>query len=210
MISAITGKLTSIAERTAHLQCGPLEYELLVPASDVQSLSSRTGVEVTFHTILYLEGDPGRGGLEPRLIGFSTARDKAFFEKFTTVKGIGTRTALRALSVPASQIASAIEQKNARFLVQLEGIGKRTAELIIAELSGKLTAFALADTTAGVPASTVSSPFTATELDALNALVGLGERRADAERLLDQVRQRHGQLPSTDALLREMFRMRAS
>lgn len=181
---------------------------MLVPASDLPILQQKLGTEVTFHTIVYLEGDAARGNLEPRLIGFSTAEDKAFFEKFTTVKGIGTRTALRALSVPIGQIAAAIERRDARFLIGLEGIGKRTAELIVAELAGKVASFSTAETGEG-PARPAAKLDTA-ELDAINALVSLGERRADAERLLEHVKQRHPDLKTTDALLREMLRLRSA
>ena len=209
MISAITGRLISVVERTALLQVGAMQYELLVPAFDAQALGARVGTEVTFHTIFYLEGDPSRGGLEPRLIGFSSPRDKAFFEKFTTVKGIGTKTALRALSVPINQIASAIESRNARFLTQLDGIGKRTAELVIAELSGKVATFA-----AGSVVLAESSPssigFSSVYLDAINAMVSLGERRSDAERLAQSAMAEHPEMTAVDAVLREMLRMRAS
>src|SRR5439155_21583335 len=90
--------------------------------------------------VFYIQGDASGGSLEPRLIGFLRTQDKQFFEKFITVKGIGPKTALRALHVPAGEIAQAIEMKNSRFLSDLKGIGKRTAELMIAELSGKLGA----------------------------------------------------------------------
>ncbi len=208
MISAITGRLVSLTERNAVLAVGQLQYELLVPSFDQQSLSSRIGEDVTFHTILYLEGDAARGNLEPRLIGFSNARDKAFFEKFTTVKGIGTKTALRALSVPASQIAAAIESRDARALTALDGVGKRTAELIIAELSGKVGAFAVGSVATGA-SQQARSAFQQSELDAINALVSLGERRPEAERLLQLARQQSPSARSTDALLREMLRLRA-
>ena len=208
MICAITGRLRQVGERNVTLAVGALEYELLVPASDLQSLTAQIGAEVTFHTILYLEGDAARGNLEPRLIGFSSARDRAFFEKFTTVKGIGTKTALRALSVPASQIASAIESRNNRFLTQLEGIGKRTAELIIAELSGKVSKFAAGVTIEGSP-ERQAAMMNQSEADAVNAMVALGERRSDAERLLETVKHENPATATTDALLREMLRRRA-
>jgi len=101
MISAITGRLFSVTERGATLQVGPIQYELLVPKSDLDVLAGRVGDEITFHTILYLEGDAARGNLEPRLIGFSAQRDKEFFELFTTVKGIGAKTALRHCRSPS-------------------------------------------------------------------------------------------------------------
>lgn len=209
MISAITGRLTSVLERTASLEVGAIQYELLVPAFDCETLTGRIGTEITFHTIFYLEGDAARGNLEPRLIGFSSARDRAFFEKFTTVKGIGTKTALRALSVPAAQIAAAIESRNARFLTQLDGIGKRTAELVIAELSGKVASFAAGAVMQSEP-SPGRSMFSGADLDAINALVSLGERRPEAERLLQLVRRAYPELSTVDAMLREMLRMRSA
>src|SRR5213075_1642701 len=130
MISAITGELRRVEEDRISLQCGPILYELLVPAADVTELQVNLGEQVTFHTILYLEGDAARGNLEPRLIGFLSKEEKQFFNLFTTVKGIGPKTALRALTVPAAEIAQAIESLDNRFLVKLNGIGKRTAELI--------------------------------------------------------------------------------
>jgi Holliday junction DNA helicase RuvA len=208
MISAITGRLASVNERVASLQVGAMLYELLVPSFDQQQLTERIGSEITFHTILYLEGDAARGNLEPRLIGFSSARDKAFFEKFTTVKGIGTKTALRALSVPAAQIAAAIESRNARFLTGLDGIGKRTAELIIAELAGKVVSFAVG-VAIDASAPRAASQYTPAELDAITALTSLGERRPDAERLLQSARDANPALKTTDALLREMLRLRS-
>src|ERR1035441_10607444 len=99
MISSLTGELRRVDEERVHLQVGPILCELLVPAFDLAELQGSVGREVTFHTILDLEGDPTRGNLQPRLIGFLRSQDKKFFMLFTTVKGIGPKTALRALSV---------------------------------------------------------------------------------------------------------------
>src|SRR5438874_77633 len=142
MIASLTGELRHVDEDRVHLQAGPILYELLVPAADLGELQESLGREVTFHTILYLQGDASGGNIEPRLIGFLRRDDKRFFEKFITVKGIGPKTALRALTASVGEIAQAIEAKDGRFLSGLKGIGKRTAELMIAELSGKLAALA--------------------------------------------------------------------
>jgi holliday junction DNA helicase RuvA len=203
MITAITGELKRVEDDRVHLKVGAIVYELLIPAIDLTELQSSLGEEITFHTLLYLDGDPSRGGMEPRLIGFLRPEDKRFFEKFTTVKGIGPKTALRALTVRVGEIASAIEEKNARFLVGLNGVGKRTAELIIAELSGKMKTFATV-VIDGKPQHRRG----ADDEDASAALMALGERRADAERLLEKAKQSNPALKSTDQLLREMLRQR--
>jgi len=205
MISAITGELIRVDDDRVQVRIGPIVCELLVPAADRTELQASLGEEMTFHTLLYIEGDPNRGNLEPRVLGFLRAEDKKFFELFTTVKGIGPKTALRALTVPVGQIAQAIESKDARFLVGLDGIGKRTAELIVAELAGKTKLFA---TGYGEKPGQVPSRHSQTEEDAIAAIIQLGERRADAETLLHRVRQIDPNLKSTDAILREMLRMR--
>jgi holliday junction DNA helicase RuvA len=212
MLSALTGELISVEESTVQLRSGPFVFELLIPAADVESLRSQVGQELTFHTIFYLEGTAGGGNLDPKLIAFLRPEDKAFFDLFTTVKGIGPKTALRAFSAPVGEIAQAIESKDARFLIRLDGIGKRTAELIIAELAGKVQRFATAHAGVEMAAAyaTSGTRLTQNEEDALIAMTTLGERRPDAERLLERVKTQHKDLKSTDALLREMLRLRST
>lgn len=208
MIASLTGELRGALEDRVHLHVGPIVYEMLVPAADLAELAGRVGETVTFHTILYLEGDPNRGNLEPRLIGFIRASDKRFFERFTTVKGVGVKTALRALTVPVGEIAKAIESRDARFLVGLDGVGKRTAELIVAELSGKVKDFATGygDRAAVVPPR---QRWTDEEEAAIAFATSpqMGLRRADAERLLQRVKGVRPEANTAEQLLPEMLRL---
>lgn len=207
MISAITGQLTAVGEGRAYVQTGAFLLELLVPASDVAALSGSVGRELVFHTLVYMEGDASRGNLTPRLIGFARIKDREFFELFTTVKGIGPKTALRALSAPVGQIAAAIERKDARFLVQLDGIGKRTAELVVAELAGKASRFA---ESSPPPIGGSVAPASPEDEDAIRGLVSLGERRELAEKLAQLAVKNLPPRYSSDQLLREMFRLRGT
>ena len=207
MISAVTGELSRVDEDRVQIQVGPILYELLVPASDVPLLQAGIGSEMTLHTIFYIEGDASGGNLEPRLIGFLRPQDKAFFQLFITVKGIGPKKALRALVLPTGEIAQAIESRDTRFLCELPQIGKRMAELIVAELAGKVQKFATA--IEGAPRELArTSARTASEEDAIATLMALGERRIDAEHLLDRARHANPDLRATDAFVREMLRLR--
>jgi Holliday junction DNA helicase RuvA len=207
MISAITGELREVLTDRVQLACGPMVYEILVPAADIGDLQSRSGDEITFHTIYDLEGDPTRGGLTPRLIGFLREADKRFFQLFITVKGIGPKRALRALVEPAGAIAQAIEAKNTRFLVELPEIGKRTAEQIVAELAGKVTEFAMLPVMSG-GARSAAGGHTISEREAIDAAVQLGINRSEAEHLLDRARQQNAGDKPAETLLREMLRLR--
>ena len=206
MISALTGELRQVEEDRVHLRVGPLLCELLIPASDVPLLQAGIGEEMTFHTVLYVEGDASGGNLTPRLLGFLRPEDKRFFEKFITVKGIGPKKALKALIYPAGEVAQAIESKDTKFLKGLPQIGNRMAELIVAELAGKVGEFATVSmderAALGLPSRSTA------EEDAIAALLALGERRQDAEHLLDRAKQHGANLKTTNDFVREMLRMR--
>lgn len=219
MITSVRGLLAEVHDDRIFVSVGAdtLVLELLVPASDPPLWRDALGQAVLVHTRLYLEGDgSSSGGGELRLLGFRTALDRGFFELLVTVKGIGPRKALRALTRPASDLAAAIDARDARLLAGLPGIGKRTAEQIIAELSGKVTEFRVAGGASVVaPASRASAAGHAgtrppAQEDAILTLLALGERRADAETLLDRVLAESPELATTDQLVRAMLLLRTA
>jgi Holliday junction DNA helicase RuvA len=205
MIARIAGMLEALDGGSAIINAGGgLWYEVLLPAMDHEYLTRKVGQQVTLHTIHYLEGDPSHGAQTPRLVGFLYEADRRFFRIFTTVKGIGIRKALRALKRPVGEVAAAIVNKDAKFLIGLPEIGKRTAETIIAELSGKVDEFAVA---AGqVP----TEEFSDTAKEAISALVQLGERRLDAEALVERVLAVAPELQSPEAILQQAYKLKAS
>jgi Holliday junction DNA helicase RuvA len=73
------------------------------------------------------------------LFGFPDIASLALFEKLISISGVGPKAALALLSVgtPAA-LKSAIIQRDAGYLSSAPGIGKKAAEKIILELSGKL------------------------------------------------------------------------
>jgi holliday junction DNA helicase RuvA len=209
MISVMNGTLSAVRDSGIEISLGPVTFDVLVPSIDLPGYGGRVGSTLTLYTLMYLEGDASRGNVEPRVIGFSSRIDKAFFELFTTVKGIGPKTALRALTEPIQTIAGWIETRDARSLTRLSGIGKRTAELVVAELSGKCGRFA---GVAPGPDNKVARPVPnrpPEQEDALAALVSLGERRADAEALLDRALINTDRV-DTNLLVREMLRLRTA
>lgn len=196
MITQLSGTLTAIDEGAAHVQCGDLVYEVLVPAADTMALAARIGELVRFHTLHYLEGQGQGSSFWPRLIGFQNASDRAFFELFTTVKGIGNRKALRALQLPFGQVAEAIAARDHGLLQTLPEIGKRTAEAICVELKGKVDPFVRSlGAPAGKPSAkagarapaTVESKLMAAAHDAVEVLAQLGHSKPVARDMVERV-----------------------
>jgi Holliday junction DNA helicase RuvA len=204
MISRITGHLEHLSDAAAFVDTGAgLLYEVLVAACDIERLGRRAGQEIALHTIHYVEGNPAHGVQTPRLIGFVTEADREFFRLFTTVKGIGVRKALRALVRPVAEVAAAIGAKDARFLVALPEIGRRTAEQIIAELHGKVDEFA------GPAAAVGAAEMPAAATEALAVLVQLGERRSDAAVLIERVLAVAPELDTPEKIIQHVYRLKA-
>ena len=197
MISRLSGTLVAIEDGAAHVRAGDLTYEVLVPAADSMALAARIGQPVSFHTLHYLEGQGQGASFWPRLIGFQAPADRAFFELFTTVKGIGNRKALRALQLPFGQVAEAIATRDHALLQSLPEIGKRTAETICVELKGKVDPFVRG---IGAPVSgiagksapargpiTAESKLMAAARDAVEVLVQLGHSKPAAREMVERV-----------------------
>ncbi len=204
MITRLRGNLVAIEEGKAMVAVEAITYELLIPAADVEKLLDQLGSSIEFHTMHYFEGQSQGSSFIPRLIGFACDRDREFFQLFTTVKGIGNRKALRALIRPFGEIASAIANKDSSALVSLPEIGKRSAETIIAELSGKIDNF-IGDV---IPNIEIKMP-TFGE-DAISMLIQLGESPRDAKKLVRLAIDREPNIETADQLVQTSFQLKGS
>ncbi len=196
MLTRLRGELEHLDGHAATVRLSAeAAIEVLVPGYVSRELATMTGQIITFHTYLYLEGQGQGSSFEPRLIGFLSPTERKFFDLFTTVKGIGNRKALRALSESPHAVAAAIARRDARWLTNLPEIGKRLAETIVAELFGKVDAYRTAPpgsaaASGNLPASAIeATPTSAFSnrhppaiTEAIETLCALGETRADAER----------------------------
>lgn len=184
MITKITGRVVAASGDVATLAVGAFEYEVLIPEFCRRRLSGMIGDETSLDTLEYLEGDPARGKLTPRLVGFTAAVEREFFDMFCSVDGIGVRKALRAMVRPVDELAVMIEEQDAKGLATLPGIGPATAERVIAKLRRKAAKFALLVGRKESPAGEVGIDLLA---EAFEVLRTLGHSDADARRLIDGV-----------------------
>ena len=210
MITRIAGTLVSVDARGGVVQPEGtgLAYEVLLPAYLADRLAAEVGRRVILHTLEYLEAQGQGTSFVPRLIGFESRDDRRFFEVFTTVKGMGNKRALRALAVPPGEVAAMVVSKDAKGLQRLPEIGKRVAETVIVELSGKLDAFVTADALER-RAGSLAEPsigISPEAAEAVRALIALGETRDAAERLVERaVRRSNGTLTTADQILAAAF-----
>ena len=142
MIARIEGIYRGIDGTRVYVDVNNIWYEIFVPSSAIAKMPE-IGENIIFHTLEIIEGGNIGMTMHRRLIGFLERVEKEFLQLFTSVSGLGIRKALKAMQIPVSEIAAAIEFGNESVLKGLPDIGPKTAKKIIAELQGKMSKFAL-------------------------------------------------------------------
>ncbi len=175
-------------------------YEILLPAVVMGTLASR---EIGDLVSLYIYYQQSERQPKPVLIGFNLEAEKEFFQYFISVSDIGPLKAAKALSIPIRDIARAIEERDAGQLKRLKGIGARTAQKIIATLSGRMGKFALIrkDEAPGKPGV---DDFREQVIEVLVAQ--LGHKAAEAKRLVAEALKRNSAIASPEELFDEVYK----
>lgn len=189
MIRRLRGVLLSAAEGRVEVMTGMgVGYELLVPTSLLSRLPAE-GETVELHTALVVRDE----ALE--LYGFEAARDRELFLRLQEASGVGPRLALAILgSLSGPRVVRAIRGKEPQALQVVSGVGRKTAERIVLELSDKLEALA-----AEMPEPETEAP----EAAAAGALRALGYAHLEAEKAVSRARRElTGRDVSTEELIR--------
>lgn len=186
MISFVSGTVHHASAGTVEVLTGELGYRIFCTAETVSHAAVGAPIELYTHT--HVRED----ALD--LFGFETREQLELFERLITVSGIGPRTALNVLTLASpNELRAAIARGDAAVLTKVSGIGKKTAERIVLELSGKVTA---PQTAGGVPAKD-------SDADVIDALVGLGYSLADARSYLAAI---PADVTGTDARIKAVLK----
>lgn len=210
MISQISGSVIAVNDNSVTLQVDGLAYEILVPSSVIQSYKKKiNGPEkkseqtVSFHTIQYIEGSSGHGNQFIRLVGFKRKIEKDFFQLYTSVEGIGYKTALKSLILPIHKIALAIERNDLATLKKLPHIGARTAEKMVATLKGRMQKFAL-DLSATPLTVRPEEDF---HSEVLQVLYQIGYNDSEAQELIANALQKNPKVKNAEEMIQQIFQM---
>lgn len=129
MIRQIRGKVLSVGAVSAVIEVAGFGIEVRMSAPQALSI----GNEALLATHLALKQD----GLE--LYGFSDTADRDFFELVLSVSGVGPKTAQSILRrAPREALEGAIGARDLAYLTKVVGLGKKSAEKILAELADKV------------------------------------------------------------------------
>ncbi len=132
MLAYIKGKLEMKLTDYVVIDVNGLGYKVFMSEPSMDKLGN-IGDLVKVHTFYRVRED------DISIFGFNTYEELRMFELLISVSGVGAKTAVAMLAcVTPSEFAMAVISNDITKLVQIPGIGKKSAERIILELKDKL------------------------------------------------------------------------
>ncbi len=185
MIGHLRGTLFSKKPYQIVLEVGGVGYELRVPYSTSQLPREGQSLSLVVHTHVREDAIT--------LYGFKTAAERNTFLELLTVKSVGPKIALTALSgLTPQDIANAVRRSNPLALV-VPGIGPKTAERIVQELRDRFGPAREAEPEPAVPAMSEAAE------EAVSALENMGCEPKLAARAVREVLQSSEQLAASSS-----------
>ncbi len=203
MISFLEGKLLKKNEDRVVILANGVGYEVLLPSIVRDTYNNKKagedGEQVQLHIFYHqTERQP-----KPMLVGFNYDVEKEFFEKLIKVEAIGPTAAVKALVFPVPKIARAIEERDTATLERMKGIGKRTADKIVASLNGKVGKFALMKEEM-IPADIEPEDLKRQVEEVL--VRQLGHKRSESSQLIDEALTRNPGISTPEELFEEVYK----
>jgi len=198
MIGRLVGEAVERAPGRIVVDVAGVGYEVFISLNTYSALPAAGPVELTVHTHVRES--------EITLYGFLDRRERRLFRRLQNVAGIGPKMALGILSqIPVEPLVDAIRRRDLSRLVALPGVGKRTAERIVTELSDKmedLLPAAAVEAGGGVHAGEGRE-------DARLALLSLGYKEHAVNKALDEVLAGEPERPAAEEILRRTLQQLA-
>lgn len=138
MYEYIKGKVAEATPTYAVIEAAGVGYFINI------SLKTYADIERSDETLLYLHYIVRED--QQSFYGFSTKLERELFRQLISVSGVGGNTARMILSTYTShELQNIIATENAVLLKNVKGLGLKTAQKIIVELSGKMIELGASD-----------------------------------------------------------------
>ncbi|MBE7086310.1 MAG: Holliday junction branch migration protein RuvA [Clostridiales bacterium] len=185
MISYLRGRVLTTTAETVILDVNGVGYEAYCSGGAFKKIVQ--GEIAELYTYLQVKED----GVT--LFGFESPKEKELFLKLISVSGVGPKMGISILaSLSAEDFAQAVATADVKRLSAVKGLGKKTAEKIVLELHGKISAAEVLDASGDRMTAATETPvqtkLSLEDEDAVAALMGLGFTRSES---LQAVKRAH-------------------
>lgn len=174
MIAHVIGVVAEKFNNSIIVDVQGVGYEVAVATGDYDT--AILDEQVKFYTYHHIREQ------SQELFGFSSLAAKKLFEMLITVQGVGPKAALAILGLGEAEVVrNAIANSDSAFITKASGVGKKTAERVVVDLSDKVGMPIIYRQTGDIQAEV------ATNDEALEALMALGYNLNDATKALQDV-----------------------
>ena len=183
MIAYLKGRVLTITAETAILEVNGVGYEIYCSGGAFRKLVQ--GEMAELHTYLQVKED----GVT--LFGFASPKEKELFLKVISVSGVGPKLGIAVLTgLTADEFMQAIATADVKRLSAVKGLGKKTAEKIVLELHGKISAAEVMSASGDDPTVSPVGGVTVSAQDeeAVSALMGLGFTKSESVQAVKRAR----------------------
>lgn len=185
MIAYLKGKVLTLTEDSAIIEVGGIGYEAYCSSGAFRKMSVGEVVEV--YTYLQVKED----GIS--LFAFGNPKEKELFLKIISVSGVGPKMGITILSgLSVDEFTEAVATADVKRLSAVKGLGKKTAEKIVLELHGKISAQEVLEAGADPMQKafeTASVKLSADEEEAVSALIGLGFTKTESVQAVKRAKE---------------------
>lgn len=182
MIGYLRGKVLFIDADSVILDVGGVGYEVYPSGSAFSKMTVGATTEVFTYMQVKEDG--------VTLFAFSSVKEKELFLKLIGVSGVGPKMAIGVLtSMNADDLAIAVATADVKRLSAVKGLGKKTAEKIVLELHGKISAAEIMGADEGSATKPDVARLSAVDEEAVGALIGLGFKRAESVQAVSRAKE---------------------
>lgn len=196
MYEYISGKLAEIAPTYAVVEAAGIGYYVNISLQTFSRLEGAQSAHLYLHFIVREDAQI--------LYGFATKMERELFRQLISVSGVGGNTARMILSTYSSdELRNIIATENAVLLKNVKGLGLKTAQKIIVELSGKMLELGgekFSDKAVVVGGNEIYD-------ETVAALVMLGFAKVASEKVVKAILQESPSIQVEDAVRQALRRM---
>lgn len=185
MISSLQVTLVSALQQELIVEIGPVQLSVFFPVNQIGALPAPNKPFRLYTQLIWRETGP-------MLFGFLNPQDPTLFNQITQVSGIGPKTALALMGhYEPETLKELIFIQDAKSIAKVPGIGAKTAQRLILDLKDKIK---------NSPKGSCSAALPSTAQDALAALLNLGYKENQAEKLIQKAYKENPQAAVSDLI----------
>lgn len=207
MYGYFKGIIQDISASLMIIEVNNIGYNILMPMAKSYTLGS-VGDEVKVYTYTYVREDA------INLFGFVNKDELELFKLLISVSGVGPKSGQEILNAFSYQeLVNAIANKDAKTIAKAPGVGKKTAERVIIDLSDKVKSLAVTaisttdnqDQIININGDLDNLLTNKEAIEAIEALVSLGYSSKDSKNAVNELIKKSIEAGASEGLTSEQL-----